>query len=75
MAFWNCRLCKTESDLCKDCHEGSEFKRMSQADKIKSMSNEELAEFFSELIKDTKMHSYSEDSADWLEWLKEEVKG
>ena len=39
------------------------------ADRIRNMSDEELAEHFSDLIKDTQEHGYCEDVSDWLIWL------
>lgn len=44
------------------------------ADRIRSMSDEELAEHFSELIKDTHENEYCKDVNDWLKWLQSEVE-
>ena len=44
------------------------------ADRIRSMSDEELAEHFSELIKDTYENEYCKDVNDWLNWLQSEVE-
>lgn len=48
---------------------------ISNADRIRSMTDEELAEHFSKLIKDTHENEYCEDVNDWLEWLQSEVEG
>lgn len=49
------------------------FKPKTNADRIRSMTDEELAEHFSGLIRDTKEHEYCQDKDDWLKWLKSEV--
>ena len=47
-------------------------KPQSQADKIRAMSDEELAEYLSELIRNA--HEYHTGEGDWLQWLKTEAK-
>lgn len=49
MADWNCNLCKEYQSgiACTYCNDGSKFARMSQADRIRNMTDEELAEFAS----------------------------
>lgn len=49
-------------------------KRQTNADRIRAMSDEELAEHFSELIKDTYENEYCKDVNDWLKWLQSEVE-
>lgn len=49
-------------------------KKPTQAARIRSMSDEELAEHFSGLIKDTGEQEYCEDVEDWLKWLRSEVE-
>ncbi len=77
-----CKLCKyenysMESKECMGCKQNAvdKYKRMTQADRIRSMSDEELAEHFSELIKDTYENEYCNDVNDWLKWLKSEAEG
>ena len=50
------------------------YKRMTQGDRIRARSDEELAEYFSELIKDTYENEYCKDVNDWLKWLQLEVE-
>lgn len=47
---------------------------MTNADRIRNMTDEELAEHFSGLIKDIREYEYCDDVSDWLEWLQTEVK-
>ena len=77
-----CKLCKyenysMESKECMGCKQNAvdKYNRMTQADRIRSMSDEELAEHFSELIKDTYENEYCNDVNDWLKWLKSEAEG
>lgn len=54
MAEFNCINCKygmTTDDYehCGNCDKGSNFVKMSNADRIRSMSDEELAEFLDDL--------------------------
>ena len=72
-----CNNCKTELELCCYCDDGSQFKPKSNADKIREMSDEELAEF---------LRNYRGNPCDYclgcddscrvntLKWLKSEVK-
>ena len=50
------------------------YKRMTNADRIRAMSDAELAEHFSELIKDTYENEYCKGVNDWLNWLQSEVE-
>ena len=47
MEDWNCNMCKEyESGIaCTYCDDGSEFRRMTNADRIRAMTDEELAKF------------------------------
>lgn len=49
-------------------------KPKTNADRIRSMSDEELAEHFSELIKDTRKNEYLTGVGDWLLWLQSEAE-
>ena len=50
-----------------------EYKSKTQADKIRSMSDEELAEFFSERDKIPNRYKCKEIE-DWIKWLQSEVE-
>lgn len=47
MADWNCNLCKEyqSGTACTFCDDGSKFNKMSNADRIRSMTDEELYNF------------------------------
>ena len=58
---------------CSTCYCGSEAKtECTNADKIRSMSDEELAEYISELIRNS--HEYMTGEGDWLIWLQSEAE-
>lgn len=59
-------------DQCWNCP--NLRKKPTNADRIRAMSDEELAEHFSELIKDTYENEYCNDVNDWLNWLQSEVE-
>lgn len=67
--------CSADSKECQGCKQNAvdKYTRMTNADRIRSMSDEELAEHFSNLIKDMHEHEYCEDVEDWLKWLQSEV--
>lgn len=52
MADWNCNLCKEYQSgiACTYCDDGSEFVRMSNADRIRAMDDEELAELLEKIV-------------------------
>lgn len=81
--FESCEKCKYryKSDCeypCERCVHGCVVKEyyepMTNADRIRAMSDEELAEHFSELIKDTYENEYCKDVNDWLNWLQSEME-
>lgn len=47
MSDWKCNICKEHKSriACTYCDDGSEFEIMTNADRIRSMTDEELAEF------------------------------
>lgn len=75
MTDWNCNLCKEyESGIsCTYCDDGSEFVRMSNADKIRSMNDMELSEWLTKITDDAQLDAETKCNYQWNEWLKEEV--
>ena len=82
-----CESCNNfiEVDMCEKCNKGSNFKRITNADRIRTMSDEELAEFMENFDKtggcDTcsiryqgKCNSISKCKDGYLGWLQSEVK-
>ena len=75
-----CKLCKyencsMESKECMGCKQNAvdKYKRMTQADRIRSMSDEELAEWFSTVTDDVLRGStWSKDG--WMKYLQSEVE-
>ena len=58
---------------CSTCYCGSEAKtECTNADRIRSMTDEELAEYISELIRNS--HEYMTGEGDWLIWLQSEAE-
>ena len=75
-----CKLCKyencsMESKGCMGCKQNAvdKYTRMTQADRIRSMSDEELAEWFSTVTDDVLRGStWSKDG--WMKYLQSEVE-
>ena len=72
MAEFNCINCKygmTTDDYehCGNCDKGSNFVKMSNADRIRSMSDEELAELFAKLAWDSEVQTTPLKYLDWLQ--------
>ncbi len=60
--------------LCeKDC-EGYEPRIKSQADRIRAMSDEELAEWLTKITDDAQRDAITKCDYQWGDWLKSEVK-
>ena len=83
-----CKLCKyekcsMESKECMGCKQNAvdKYKRMTQADRIRSMSDEELAKFIHEPFCDNRTHeectfSYCGDCYQCsLDWLRQPAEG
>ena len=68
----DCSRCKNSHPCASITGFCSDFKPTytTNADRIRAMTDEELAHHFSELIKDTQEHEYCTDVTDWLNWLK-----
>ena len=85
MADWNCNKCRyglsEDYTVCMECRRGSKYeeKSISWGDKIRSMNDEELAEFL-ECVETAGYHDESitpmenGHSMDMLKWLKSEAK-
>lgn len=67
--------CSMESKECMGCKQNAvdKYKRMTQADRIRSMSDDELAEWFSTVTDDVLRGStWSKDG--WMKYLQSEVE-
>lgn len=74
----NCRFEHYEADEIPCIHCGMDTREYWQpkpktnADRIRAMSDEELAEYFAEIGNDASNGiSYSENPEEWLEWLQQ----
>lgn len=68
-----CFTCKTDAEKCKVYHHcGSdcpkhEYRKITNADKIRSMSDEELAELFAKLAWNSEVQTTPLKYLDWLQ--------
>ena len=68
----DCRYCR-DTQKCSSCYDGSKFQKHTNADRIRSMSDEELAEWL--LKHDTVTEEKGRLSKKkLLQWLKSEAK-
>ena len=67
-----CREC-VSMIACPYCDDGSEFVRMSNAEHIRMMNDEELAKFLTKITDDAQLDAKTKCDYQWDEWLKEEV--
>ena len=58
-------------DMERECEH---FKRMTQADRIRSMSDEELAEWLTKITDDAQLDAETKCNYQWGEWLQSEVE-
>ena len=68
----NCNICVWDKARAIVKELAEEYKPKTQADKIRSMSDEELAEFFSERDKIPNRYKCKEIE-DWIKWLQSEA--
>lgn len=75
-----CKLCKyehcsTESKECQGCKQNAvdKYTRMTNADRIRSMSDEELAEWLTKITDDAQLDAETKCNYQWGEWLQSEV--
>lgn len=75
-----CDTCKHLGNMaswpCEDCLQGDRYERKptTNADRIRAMSDEELAEFLAEHQKIGDVEEHGDEYRQlWLDWLKQEV--
>ena len=77
-----CEVCtNADSEYCFACDDGNQFKPMTNADRIRSMSDEELAYKFEEVQLEA-AKAYGNDDMllagelrkYWLDWLRKEAE-
>lgn len=76
----DCKTCKhkgTNTHYCDECssdYDMYERKIVTNAMRIRAMSDEELAQHFSELLRTAQEYEYCVDAKEWLKWLQEEAE-
>ena len=76
-----CKLCKyencsMESKECIGCKQNAvdKYTRMTNADRIRSFSDEELAEWLTSITDDAQSDAMTKCNYQWSEWLQSEVE-
>lgn len=76
-----CNICKNNYKLPGDepkcnrmCEDYSDFNPITNADKIKKMTDEQLARWLTKITDDAQLDARTKMDYQWLEWLKTEVK-
>ena len=65
----DCRNCaNVDNEYCFACNDGNQFKPMTNADRIRSMSDEEFSHFLFGI-----QCAPASKPKEWLDWLKQEV--
>ena len=72
----HCVFEETEAN-CRGCFDGSHYKPkpITNADRIRSLSDEELAEWIADDLIEPGYNTREQTVKMWLKWLKEEAKG
>ena len=67
--------CSMESKECIGCKQNAvdKYTRMTNADRIRSMSDEELAEWLTSITDDAQSDAMTKCNYQWSEWLQSEV--
>ena len=66
----DCRNCANmDNEYCFACDNGNQFKPMTNADRIRNMSDEEFSHFLFGI-----QCAPASRPKEWLDWLKQEVK-
>lgn len=73
----DCRNCaNVDNEYCFACDNGNQFKPMTNADRIRSMSDGELAEFLTKIMwgEERTVHFLYATVEKWNDWLKQEAE-
>lgn len=69
-----CKFKKTPTSLCESCWDQDQFRRQTQADRIRAMSDEELAEFLGDYNRDWPFGTPQHVIDDTSKWLKQRIE-
>lgn len=68
-----CKVCaNADNEYCFACDNGNQFKPMTNADKLRSMTDEELAEWYWWMLE--YLNWYTDSRAALRDWLRQEVE-
>ncbi len=69
-----CRVCENNgNEYCFACDNGSQFKPMTNADRLRAMSDEELAKMINGFESFALDCGGAWSTENWLEWLRQEA--
>jgi len=73
-----CKVCaNADNEYCFACDNGNQFKPMANGDRIRSMTDEELAALFKDhfcpMLIGTDMDCQNSCEECWLDWLRQEA--
>ena len=68
--------CSPESEECQGCKQNAvdKYTRMTNADRIRSFSDEELAEWLTKITDDAQLDAETKCNYQWGKWLQSEVE-
>ena len=71
----DCKNCvNADNEYCFACDNGNQFKPITNADRIRAMSDEELAKYLDGVCHDLWQMFVKDPQKMWLDWLKQEAK-
>lgn len=72
---FDCKHKSANNHICDECMNGEMYERLikTNADKIRSMSNEELSELLTKITDDSQVDSITKCNYCWEEWLEETI--
>lgn len=72
--YRNCLICVCDSTIKIVNEFAEEYKPKTQADKVRSMSDEELAEWLTKITDDAQLDARTKCNYQWEEWLQSEAE-
>lgn len=70
-----CKVCaNADNEYCFACDNGNHFKPMTNANRIRAMTDEELAKWIAKDLIEPGYDTYDRTYQRWLDWLKSPVE-